>query len=160
MLTWMAKAIATAFGPGYSPIAPGTCGTAAAVPLAWLLRDLSLPLFALICAAVTAIGIVAAELADRAWGTHDNGRIVIDEVAGLLVTVALVDRSSFWVLLAGFGVFRFFDVVKPPPVRAIDDKLGGGVGVVLDDVAAGFMGCAVMVALDALGFFSWLAQLS
>jgi phosphatidylglycerophosphatase A len=147
----VAKAIATAFGAGYSPIAPGTCGTAVAVPLAYALRSTGVWPYVAITLAITAIGIWAADRADRAWGTHDSGRIVIDEVAGYLVTMTLVSRGPWAPLVGGFVVFRFFDIVKPPPVRWLDENLPGGWGVVLDDIAAGVMGMALMVALDRFG---------
>lgn len=155
----LAKAIASVLGAGYSPIAPGTCGTAVAVPLAWLLAGLPLWQFSVITLAVTLVGVWAAATADRAWGTHDSGRIVIDEVAGYLVTMALVDRTNWIVLGIGFVVFRFFDIVKPPPVRWLDENLPGGWGVVLDDIAAGVMGAAVMWALAHFGAFTYLAGL-
>ena len=144
-MTNLARSIATALGVGFSPIAPGTCGTARAVPLAWALASMPLWQYALVTAAITVVGIWAASVADRSWGTHDSGRIVIDEVAGYLVTMALVDRSSWLALLAGFVVFRAFDIGKPPPVRQVDRLMGGGTGVVLDDVAAGIYGLVVMV---------------
>jgi len=158
-LNSLAKAIATALGAGYSPIGPGTCGTAVAVPLAWLLAGLPLWQFSVITLAVTLVGVWAAATADRAWGTHDSGRIVIDEVAGYLVTVALVDRTNWIVLGIGFVVFRFFDIVKPPRVRWLDENLPGGWGVVLDDIAAGVMGAAVMWGLAHFGAFTYLAGL-
>jgi phosphatidylglycerophosphatase A len=151
--SWLARAVASAFGAGYSPVAPGTCGTAVAVPLAWVCRDVDIVPFLALVAGVTVIGIVAAQQADRAWGTHDSGRIVIDEVAGYLATMALVDRGSWRALAIGFVVFRALDIVKPPPVRWIDENVPGGAGVVLDDVAAGVMGAAVMVGLHAAGAF-------
>jgi len=157
-LNVLSKAIATALGAGYSPIAPGTVGTAVAVPLAWSLASLALWQFAIAVAAITALAIVTAEHADRAWGTHDSGRIVIDEVAGYLVTVALVDRSSWLVLICGFVVFRVLDIVKPPPVRSLE-ALPGGFGVVLDDVAAGVIGMALLWALARFGALAWLAGL-
>jgi phosphatidylglycerophosphatase A len=153
LTSWLARAVASAFGAGYSPLAPGTCGTAVAVPLAWACRDFDTVTFLALVVAVTAVGIVAAQLADRAWGTHDSGRIVIDEVAGYLATMALVDRGSWRALLVGFVVFRALDIVKPPPVRWIDDRVPGGAGVVLDDVAAGVIGAAIMVGLHAAGAF-------
>lgn len=151
--SWLARAVASAFGAGYSPVAPGTCGTAVAVPLAWACRDLDTLSFVAVVVGVTVIGIIAAQLADRAWGTHDSGRIVIDEVAGYLVTMAPVDRGSWRALLIGFVVFRALDILKPPPVRWIDEKVPGGAGVVLDDVAAGVIGAAIMLGLHAAGAF-------
>lgn len=158
-LNGLSKAIATALGAGYSPIAPGTCGTAVAVPLALVLAGLPIWQFLVVTLAITAIGIWAADRADRAWGTHDSGRIVIDEVAGYLTTMALVDRGHWIPLLIGFVVFRVLDIVKPPPVRWLDENLPGGWGVVLDDIAAGVIGMAVMVALDRFGALAWLAGL-
>lgn len=149
----VAKLIATAGGAGYSPLAPGTCGTAVAVPIAWLCRDWSPLAFVALVVAVTVIGIWAAGEADRAWATHDSGRIVIDEVAGYLLTVAAIDRHAWPALLVGFVVFRALDIIKPPPIRWIDEQLPGGAGVVLDDVAAGVMGCAIMFGLAQLGWW-------
>jgi phosphatidylglycerophosphatase A len=154
----LARAFATAGGAGYSPLAPGTCGTIVAVPLAYALARVDLAVFAVICVAVTAVGIAAARVADEAWGTHDSGRIVIDEVAGYLITVALVDRSDPWMLGIGFVVFRALDILKPPPVRWLDENLPGGYGVVLDDVAAGIMGAALLAILVAVGGFAWLPR--
>jgi phosphatidylglycerophosphatase A len=107
---------------------------------------------------VTGAGIAAAHIADQVWKTHDSGRIVIDEVAGYLLTVAFVDRGSWWVLGVGFFVFRALDIIKPPPVRWIDEKVPGGAGVVLDDVGAGAMGAVIMVALVHWGVIDGLAR--
>ncbi len=155
----IAKLLATALGAGYSPIAPGTCGTAVAVPLTWALAGLPLWQFALVTAAVTLIGIWAAHQADIAWGTHDNQRIVIDEVAGYMVTMLPVARGSWAPLAVGFVAFRLFDIVKPPPVRWLDENLPGGWGVVIDDIAAGVMGAIVMGLCDHFGVLARLAAL-
>lgn len=157
MVKLVAKVIATVGGAGYSPFAPGTCGTLVAVPLAWLLADTTWWGFITIVALVTVIGIWAAQVADAAWQSHDSGRIVVDEVAGYLATVALVDRGDPWVLAVGFVLFRALDIVKPPPIRWIDERLPGGYGVVLDDVAAGVIGAAIMVGLVEAGAFEALA---
>jgi len=158
-LNALAKVIATALGAGYSPIAPGTCGTAVAVPLALLLAPLPIWQFAIVVVAITGLAIWAADGADRAWGTHDSGRIVIDEVAGYLTTMLLVDRGHWAPLAAGFVVFRALDILKPWPIRWLDENLPGGWGVVLDDSAAGVIGMAVMVGLDRFGALAWLGSL-
>jgi phosphatidylglycerophosphatase A len=82
---------------------------------------------------------------------------VIDEVAGYLVTMSLVDRSDWTLLIIGFVVFRAFDIVKPFPVRWLDRNLPGGAGVVLDDVAAGVYGCAVLYGVSSTGLPGYLA---
>ena len=156
---WIVKVLATAFGAGYSPVAPGTCGTAVTVPLVWALAWLPMWQWVLVCVAITALGIAVAHQADRVWGTHDSQRIVIDEVAGYCITMIPVDRGHWAPLLVGFVVFRFFDIVKPPPVRWLDQNLPGGWGVVLDDALAGIMGATVMFLLGYFGAFTALASL-
>jgi phosphatidylglycerophosphatase A len=158
--SFVARAVATAGGAGYSPVAPGTCGTVVAVPLAWACRGSDTWLFGIVVVAVTLVGIAAAHKADQVWGTHDSGRIVIDEVAGYLATVAFVDRGNWWVLGVGFVVFRALDIIKPPPVRWFDENVPGGAGVVLDDVVAGVMGAAIMVGLGESGAFEALARIA
>jgi phosphatidylglycerophosphatase A len=129
------------------------------VPLAWALAGVALWQYAIVVVAVTGIAVWAAARADHAWGTHDSGRIVIDEVAGYLVTMAFVDRASGVALGVGFVVFRALDIIKPPPVRWLDENLPGGWGVVLDDVAAGVIGAGVMYALAHFGALAYLAGL-
>lgn len=155
MISRIAIAVATAGGAGFSPVAPGTAGTAVAVPLVFVSSALPLWAFAAIALVTIAAGIWAAGVADRTWGTHDSGRIVIDEVAGYFITMLPVSRSSPAALVAGFFVFRALDILKPPPVRAIDRRVGGGAGVVLDDVAAGVMGAALMAAAAAGGLIDF-----
>ena len=129
------------------------------MPLAYALRSLPIWQFAVVTLAITALGIWAADRADRAWGTHDSGRIVIDEVAGYLVTMTLVSRAHWAPLLAGFVVFRVLDILKPPPIRWFDENLPGGWGVVLDDVVAGVIGMAVMLGLARFGALDRLASI-
>ena len=158
-LNGLSKAIATALGAGYSPIAPGTCGTIVAVPLVWALAGVANWQYVVIVVFVTLLAVWAAERADYAWGTHDSGRIVIDEVAGYMTTMALVDRSDWIALAVGFVIFRALDITKPPPVRWLDENLPGGWGVVLDDSAAGLIGMGIMVGLDRFGALAYLAGL-
>jgi len=131
-----------AWGPcGFSPVAPGTVGTLGAIPLFWLLRPLPLGLYLLTLAAFVALAVRAAEVAGRHWKVVDASPIVIDEVAGYLVTMALVPWSAGGALL-GFLLFRVFDVWKPWPASALD-RLKTGFGVVADDLAAGAWAAAV-----------------
>lgn len=127
---------ATGFGLGYLPYAPGTFGSVVGAAFVWLLKDLTwLPYLATaLTFAVFAAWI--SGFADMILKTKDNQKIVIDEIAGMLVTMALVPMT--WrTLLAGFILFRLFDIWKPFPVRLIQDRVPGGWGVVGDDVLAG-----------------------
>jgi phosphatidylglycerophosphatase A len=147
LVSRLAIVVATAGGVGFLPLAPGTWGTAVAVPIAWACAGLTWWVYLAVCVAVTLIAIAAAAGADRAFGEHDSGKIVIDEVAGYMVTMVAVDRHSWLLLGAGFVLFRVADVLKPPPARAIDLRMGGGAGVVLDDVAAAVWSAAAVWAL-------------
>lgn len=151
----LARLIATGLGLGYLPWAPGTWGTALAVALAFALASVGLSAYLAIVLLIAIVGSWAASVADRCWGTHDAGRIVIDEVAGYLLTVALVDRGRWAPLLAGFVVFRLLDILKPPPIRWLDRRVPGGLGVMLDDLAAGLLGAALLTLLARLGLAPW-----
>jgi len=125
-----------AWGPcGLSPVAPGTFGTLGAVPLAFAVSRLEPLAAAAFLAAFLALSVHAAGHAGRHWGVVDASQIVIDEVMGYLVTMAFVPFT--WpAALAGFLLFRVADVLKPWPASALD-RVKSGLGVVLDDVAAG-----------------------
>ena len=93
--------------------------------------------------AVIGLAIWASNHAEAIYGEHDSGKIVVDEFAGILATGFLIPQTWEWAL-AVFVVFRLFDILKPPPIRQIDRSLGGGAGVVLDDVVAGIMACITL----------------
>lgn len=128
--------IALGGGAGLVRHAPGTVGTLLAFPLAWLLREYTGDTgFVIgICAALAG-GVWAAQVTGQALGAPDHRGIVIDEVAAFLVVLFLVGADPRREALA-FVVFRFFDIVKPPPIRALDASLKNGIGVMLDDVLA------------------------
>ncbi len=138
-----------AWGPcGYAPFAPGTVGTLGAVPLYLALARLPHAAYAAVTLALFAIAIPAADRAGRYWGVADASPIVVDEVVGYLVTMALVPFS--WSgTAAGFLLFRLFDVTKPWPASAFD-RVKSGFGVVMDDVAAGVWAWGVIQALRVL----------
>jgi len=136
-----------AWGPcGLSPVAPGTVGTLGAIPLFWLLRDLPLWLYLTTLAAFVALAVRAAEVAGRHWKVVDASPIVIDEVAGYLVTMALVPWSWEGALM-GFALFRVCDVMKPWPASALD-RWKTGAGVVADDLAAGVWAAAAFAVIS------------
>jgi phosphatidylglycerophosphatase A len=127
-------ALATGGGSGYSPVAPGTAGSVVGLALWALVGGLGPLSYAAACAAVIGLGIWAAGRAEEIFGRHDDGRITIDEVAGMLLSVA----SLPWrpeVAGVGFLLFRLFDIWKPFPARAAE-RLPGGLGVMADDLVA------------------------
>ena len=127
---------ATWGGTGYSPVASGTVGTLAAIPFYLLYCRLPLPLYLATLVPFFFLASWAAGRAEEIFGKKDAGQIVIDEVLGYLVTMAGVSLS--WTsVVAGFFLFRFFDIVKIEPARWCDQRLKNGYGVVLDDVVAG-----------------------
>lgn len=144
---------------GLSPFAPGTAGTLGGVALAWLLARtqhyVAWSLFA--CVVLYALGRSLGEWSERYAGRKDPGFFVIDEVIGYLVTCLWSQGPSALALVVAFFLFRFLDVVKPPPARALE-RMGGGDGILLDDVMAGLYGLAVMavlrLALPAAGWAS------
>jgi phosphatidylglycerophosphatase A len=127
---------ASGLGTGYCPAASGTVGTLVAIPLFILLSQWGTigVLAGLLFTAV--LGIPAADHMERSLGASDPGKIVIDEIAGYLLAMAGSPPEAVYII-AGFFLFRFFDIVKPPPVRQAEQRLRGGLGVVADDLLAG-----------------------
>jgi phosphatidylglycerophosphatase A len=134
-----AHLIAQGFGTGLSPIVPGTVGTLVAWPIAWLL-DSYAGTAAWIAAivVVTLAGIWAARITTRDLGVDDHGSIVIDEIAAFLLVLFFAGDAP-WRQALGFVLFRFFDIVKPPPIRQVDRGMKNATGVMADDfLAAGY----------------------
>jgi phosphatidylglycerophosphatase A len=133
----------SALGLGYLPKAPGTWGTFAALPLWWAMQDLTPLVYTLLTALFVGLAVAISSRAEAIYGAHDVQRIVIDEVVGLLCTVIGVPWR--WPeIIAAFVLFRLLDALKPPPINWFDEKVPGGLGVVIDDVAAGLIGCALL----------------
>jgi len=133
MPAWLARGIATLAGIGQLPVAPGTWASAATL-LLWMLIPLGRGAWLGLTLAILLLGTWAAQRAESIFG-HDDHRVVIDEVAGALIAVAGFD-PALRVAVAGFLLFRIFDIVKPPPIYQIQ-ALPGGIGVMADDVLAG-----------------------
>jgi phosphatidylglycerophosphatase A len=132
---------------GCAPVAPGTFGTLGGVAIAWLLRGTGtmFPVWALACCVLLyAITAPLGKWAEEYAGKKDPGIFVMDEVIGYLITIAWLRGPSWFALLVAFFVFRFFDIVKPPPARQME-HLPGGHGILLDDVMAGFWGLLVVM---------------
>ena len=141
--------LATGFYTGNIPRAPGTFGTLPGLLLCFFLARLPLAVSILLVLFLIGLAIWIAGEAEKMLGEKDPGCIVIDEIAGMAVTL-LAMPFTWQTAAAGFLLFRFFDVLKPPPIRTIDKKVHGGVGIVLDDVIAG------MFANLALRMGFWL----
>jgi phosphatidylglycerophosphatase A len=128
--------VALGFGSGLAPVAPGTWGTLIAIPIATLLwRTGSDAAFLLAVAILIAVGTWAAQVTSRNLGAHDHGSIVIDEIAAFLLMLFFVGPAPMGVAFA-FLTFRIFDITKPPPIRAVDERWSGGIGVMADDLIA------------------------
>jgi len=127
--------LATGFGVGYSPIAPGTLGTLLAIPIYFFLSEIPFPLYEITLAGFFFLAIWVSDKTGAVFGKKDDQRIVIDEMIGFFITMLWVTKTPFFILV-GFILFRFFDILKPFPIRRFE-KVRGGFGVVLDDVMAG-----------------------
>lgn len=148
----LARALATWFGCGLSPVAPGTIGTLGALPLYFLTQcGGSIAVWAM-AIVVTVVGVWSADVFAKATGSKDPQQVVIDEVAGVFFALA---AAPFTVrgIVASVVFFRAFDILKPFPARRAE-RLPGGWGIVADDVVAGLQAAAAVRVLDALGVLS------
>lgn len=143
--------VATGLGSGYSPFAPGTAGSAVGLILFWPLRDVPMAVQAGATVLVSLLGIVCADDLARRVGRKDPGLVVVDEVAGMWVTLLGLPFTPL-VAVAGFLLFRVMDVFKPWPARQLE-ALPGGWGIVCDDLMAGiYANLLLRAGLLALGW--------
>ena len=131
------------FGSGLSPWAPGTAGTLLAVPLYLLVADWSLAFYTLFIFATALLGIWFCGAASRELGVHDHPGIVWDEFVGYWITLWALPGSWTW-MVAGFVVFRIFDIAKPWPISLLDRNVKGGFGIMIDDIVAGTLACVTL----------------
>ena len=143
--------LAFGLGAGLAPRAPGTVGTLVALPIYGLLMlSGSVLLYWLAVAVALVVGIWACGVASRALGVHDHGGIVWDEIAAFLIVLPFAPQNALGFLIA-FALFRLFDIWKPFPIRRLDAQVHGGLGIMLDDVAA-----AAYAVLCLMGVSVWL----
>ncbi len=135
--------LAFGFGSGLSKKMPGTLGTLAAIPLYLGLMQTNDLIYLLATLVSVGVGIVICEQAAKKLEVHDFGGIVWDEIAGFLITMYGI-AFSWQSLLAGFALFRLFDIVKPWPIKWLDQHVGGGFGIMIDDVLAGIFAALVL----------------
>ncbi|HHL3493038.1 TPA: phosphatidylglycerophosphatase A [Legionella pneumophila] len=138
--------IAFGFGSGLMSIAPGTWGTLAAVPLYLLIINAHWSVYLLWTALAFVLGVWVSDRVTEDLGVHDYKGIVWDEVVGYLLTMFLAPKGISW-MLTGFILFRIFDIWKPQPIRMIDQRVQGGLGIMLDDVLAAVPAWCIMQIL-------------
>ena len=141
--------LALGFGSGLAPRAPGTFGTLAAIPVYLLCAQLASPAYLLVVAGLFLLGVYLCGRTARSLGVHDHPGIVWDEVVGFLLTMAFAPPGWWWIVL-GFAAFRLFDIWKPWPIRVLDRRVHGGLGIMLDDVLAGLAAAASLEILYRL----------
>jgi phosphatidylglycerophosphatase A len=141
--------VAFGFGTGLAPVSPGTFGSLPALLLGWATLGLGLYVQLGVAVFLFVVGIWVCGRCSRNLGVHDHGGIVWDEIAGMYVTLLLAPPTAGGYLLA-FLLFRAFDIIKPWPIRDLDHRLGGGLGIMLDDLAA------ALYALILLALYGWL----
>jgi phosphatidylglycerophosphatase A len=144
--------LAFGFGSGLAKKAPGTCGTVAAIPVYYLLTQVhSLLIYSILTVIATVIGVWICDIAAKKLDEHDFGGIVWDEVAGYLITMWFVP-FTWQAMLIGFVLFRFFDILKPFPIKWVDKHVHGGFGIMMDDVLAGiFAGVLLLLVVHKFG---------
>ncbi len=139
--------LAFGFGAGASPRAPGTAGTLIAIPFFLLLANLPLWMYLTLVLVVCLVGIYICDRCAKDLQVHDHSGIVWDEIAGFLITMIAVP-VNLWMVLAGFFLFRFFDIWKPWPIGYLDRHVRGGLGIMLDDVIAGLFAWLILFCVN------------
>ena len=139
--------LAIGLGSGLVPKAPGTAGTVAAIPLYLLMNELLVWQYIAVVVLAFVAGIWICGVAAQQLGVHDDPSIVWDEIVGYLITMIAAPSGWMWIII-GFVLFRVFDIAKPWPIRTIDKRVSGGMGIMLDDVLAGVFALAVIQVLQ------------
>jgi phosphatidylglycerophosphatase A len=136
---------------GYFPLAPGTVGSALGLVFVWYLRHFSIFVLAGLSLALLVSGVWAAGETCQILKKKDASQVVIDEIVGMMITMIGLPLTPYWIV-AGFLIFRLFDIVKPSPARYFDEKVSGGWGVMMDDVIAGVYGNIVLHLMQKAQF--------
>ncbi len=142
--------LAFGFGAGLLPGAPGTFGTLIAIPIVAFVMHFGWQVHVAFAIAACVTGVWICGESARRLGVHDHSGIVWDEIAGFAITMLAVPSSAWYWWVAGFALFRFFDIVKPWPIREADHRLRGGLGIMLDDVLAGVFAAACLLLLTVV----------
>lgn len=138
--------LALGFGSGLAPFMPGTFGTLAGLPFLTLIHYMPMAGFAALTAVFAVVGITICEKTAKDMKVHDHGAIVWDEIVGIMLTFLWIPLS-LPTIVAGFVLFRLFDILKPWPISLLDKNVSGGLGIMLDDLLAGIFACGCLHAL-------------
>ncbi|MBO1255282.1 phosphatidylglycerophosphatase A [Alteromonas sp. 5E99-2] len=138
--------LALGFGSGLAPFMPGTFGTLAGLPFLILIDYIPMAGFAALTAVFAVLGISICEKTAKDMKVHDHGAIVWDEIVGIMLTFLWIPLS-LPTIVAGFVLFRLFDILKPWPISLLDRNVSGGLGIMVDDVFAGIFACGCLHAL-------------
>lgn len=136
MLKKLILSVAQGFGTGLAPVAPGTFGSLLGIPAYFIIQLFNWQIQIILVAVLIAIAVITAHFAAKLLQKKDPGSIVIDEIAGQVITLWGVE-FTFANVIAGFILFRFFDILKPYPIKILEKRVPGGAGIVIDDLAAG-----------------------
>lgn len=142
-LRMLARFFAFGFGAGKAPVAPGTFGTLVGIPFYLVLLPLSAVSYAVVVLLMFGLGVWFCHVTEKGLGVHDHPGIVWDEIVGYLITMFMAPVGWVWIV-AGFLLFRLFDIWKPFPIRQIERRIQGGLGNMLDDALAGVYALAVL----------------
>ncbi len=152
--TRAAYLLATWFGCGYSPVAPGTVGSIGTIPLHLLLSLGPIWLHVSVTVVIAAVGLVVSQIVSDDRNDKDPSLVVIDEVLGTLIAMGVVRSQAWWLQLLALAAFRLFDITKPPPIRQAERQQPAGLGIMLDDLLAGLVAAALVWGLAR--FAGWL----
>lgn len=139
------------FGAGLLPKAPGTWGTLIAIPIWYWMLNLNLNGYLAVTVGLTLLGIGICHYSAKKLGVHDHPGIVWDEICGFLITMIGAPIGIVWCII-GFVLFRLFDIIKPWPIRWLDKKVSGGIGIMLDDIVAGAFAWGVIYLIRTFFF--------
>ena len=138
--------LAFGLGAGKAPVIPGTFGSLPAIPLYFLLENLTIWPYLGVVFVMFFLGVYVCHITSRDMGVHDHSGIVFDEIVGMLITYIALPAGWIW-LVTGFVLFRIFDIWKPFPIRQVDKNMGGGMGIMFDDVLAGIYALLTLQAI-------------
>ncbi len=141
--------LAIGLGSGAAARAPGTWGTLAAMLLYLPLSQLDNTAYFVVLVIATLAGFYICDKTSRDWGVHDHKAIVWDEFVGYWITMFLIPTTWYWMLI-GFALFRLFDIWKPWPIRYLDRHVKGGIGIMVDDIAAGVVAWGVLYTITLI----------